>query len=406
MAAPISLESTTGKANRLARRLERKGHRGPAGQLRLFAAQEELAGRGGTPSREERAAGSLADSMLTAARYRAASSDFSYEKDILPYKQAVEGVSFGVSEDPAARERFRTPYLQNLTTAGVEAMKERDAMAGLRYRDLAFETQQQALLQAKTKFQQQQDAESRVGEMGDELSRIINSTGSSTGKAKSMFTHVMKNPSFYNTQVGGSLYKSAMSAVPGFETLSPMHKIALDHATRVNSPTAVNSILNAAKVSPEIISAMTRAASDESARKTAALQNYNRQGGANINAILKVAMDSVSRSESKDATQETLVGASNNVLHAARQLGFEDPSLTTLEEVMQVEVKSDPGKAVKAVKSPALLNALQVAISQLRFYVATMGSQAQLGDLSRRSKPNPSARPRGLEGMGVPPKNP
>lgn len=406
MAAPISLESPTGKAGRLAHRLEKRGHRGPAGQLRLQAAQEELAGRGGLPSRGERAAGNIADAMATAARYRAASPDFSYEKDILPYKQAVEGLSFGVSEDPAARERFRTPYLQNLTAAGVDAMKERDAMAGLRYRDLAFEAQQHSLLEAKTKFQKQQDAEARVGEMGDELSRIINSTGSSTDKAKSMFTHVMKNPSFYQTQLGGSLYKSAMSAVPGFETLTPMHKIALDHATRVNSPTAVNSILNAAKVSPEITAAMTRAASDESARKTAALQNYNRRGGANINAILKVAMDAVARAESKDATQETLIGAANNVLQAASQLRFKDSSMDTLAEVMKVPVKADPGKAVAAVKSPALLNALQVAISQLRFYVATLSSQAQLGDPSRGSRPNPSARPRGLEGMGVPPKNP
>ena len=401
MARPVSLESIVGKTRRKARGLEKIGHRGPAGQLRLQAAQQDIAGTGGLPTQQERAAGNLADSMLMAARHRAASPDFSYEQDILPYKQAVEGLSFGVSDDPQERARFRDPIMENLSATGLDALKEREAMAGLRYRDLAFETQQQSLLDAKTKFQKQQEAEARVGEMGDELGRIINSPGSSTAKAKSMFTHVMKNPSFYQTQLGGSMYKSAMASLPGFETLTPMQKTALDYATKVNSPEAVRQIVNSADVPKELADSMTKAAEHEAARQQAVLRNYNKQGGAAMTNIIKVAMDSIQNAESKDANHATVVGAANDVLQAATYLGFADASIEALKAALQVAPKADTKLKVEGnEESKALLNAIQVAASQLRFYVATLNSVATRGATGGR--PDPSTRPG--SGMKVPPR--
>jgi len=283
----------------------------------------------------------------------------------------------------------------------MEALKEREAVAGLRYRDLAFEAQQHALLEARTKFQKQQDAEARVGEMGEELSRIINSTGPSTGKAKSMFTHVMKNPSFYQTQLGGSMYKSALSSIPGFETLTPMHKMALDYATKINSAEAVRTVLNSANVPKDLADAMTTAAEHEEARQQAVIRNYNKQGGTVIKDIVKVALDSVQNAESKDASHATIVGSANNVLQAATLLGFADASIEALKATMLVAPKVNTKTGVEGkAASQALLNAVQVAASQLRFYVATMNSVATRGATGGR--PDPSTRPG--SGMGVPPR--
>ena len=397
MSGPVSLESTVGITNRKARELEKLGHRGPAAQLRLQAAQLEIEGKGGIPTRQERAAGNLADSMQMAARYRAASPDFSYEEDILPYKQAVEGIAFGVSPDPRARARFREPIIEGISTTGLNALKERDALTGLRARDLAFEAQQFSLLEARSKFQRQQEAEARVDEMGETLTDIINSPGPSTSKAKKLFSHSLQNPSFYQTQLGSSMYKTALASLPGFESLSPMDKTALNYATRINDPAAIKTILGDTGIESNLMDAMVSAAETEQKRQERISQNYNRRGGSLVDDMLKVAADSVSDAEKNDATLLSVQSAATALIRVANRIGYKGDSIEAVKNLMDVKPavrnNEESGKTQQD-----LLAAVKQLEKDLQFFVIDRKGQAiptaQVG--GQRGNINPSSRKFGV----------
>ncbi len=396
-----STQSYLGRGRNIVRRLRKDGQTAAASAVSTRLAQMELEGRGGRLSREARDAQSMLDSITQLARLRSSQPGHSYEEDILPLKHAIDGVAFGVS-DPIEREEIRGPAMAAFNTASDEAFKSQQAVQGLRARDLSMEQAEMGLTAAADKLEKIRDAEARSQEMGNILGDIVNSPGSSTDRAKKMFSHVVKNPQFYSTDIGEAMHKSALSAA-GIE-MSPLKQDLLSYATRVNSPTAIKALLAESDLPENIKQSMVEAATEENRRKEAIARSYNKSGGKWVENNFKVATDAYNKALMSSAKSSTIVNASNLVIQVAQKFGFTDPIILELKKALEAPVEED--KRGSSRISAVLLEKLQAAYSALSFFVNDLEA-ARMGQASPvRSRRDPSVRPTTkMSGLGVPARN-